>query len=69
MIYNVLDNALEASPGWVGLDVSRDAGAVKLDVLDSGPGFPAEMLAQLGKPYQSTKDVRAPGSDSSWYPM
>jgi len=55
MIYNVLDNALEASPGWVGLDVSRDAGSVKLDVLDSGPGFPEEMLAQLGKPYQSSK--------------
>ena len=55
MIYNVLDNALEASPGWVGLAVSREKDLLKLDILDSGPGFRPEMLAQLGKPYQSSK--------------
>jgi two-component system sensor histidine kinase RegB len=55
MIYNVLDNALEASPKWVGLDVARDGDALTLTVLDSGPGFPPQMLAQLGKPYQSSK--------------
>jgi two-component system, sensor histidine kinase RegB len=55
MIYNVLDNALEASPGWVGLTVTRAADMLRLEILDSGPGFPAEMLAQLGKPYQSSK--------------
>jgi two-component system, sensor histidine kinase RegB len=55
MIYNVLDNALEASPRWVGLDVEHDGDALKLIISDSGPGFPAEMLAQLGKPYQSSK--------------
>jgi len=55
MIYNVLDNALEASPGWVGLDVTREGHALRLDIRDSGPGFRPEMLAQLGKPYQSSK--------------
>ena len=55
MIYNVLDNALEASPGWVGLEVVRDGEAVKLTVTDAGPGFAPDMLAQLGKPYQSSK--------------
>jgi two-component system sensor histidine kinase RegB len=55
MIYNVLDNALEASPRWVGLDVAHEGTALKLTISDSGPGFPAEMLAQLGKPYQSSK--------------
>jgi two-component system, sensor histidine kinase RegB len=55
MIYNVLDNALEASPRWVGLDVDREGDALKLTISDAGPGFPAEMLAQLGKPYQSSK--------------
>jgi two-component system sensor histidine kinase RegB len=55
MIYNVLDNALEASPRWVGLDVEHDGDTLKLIISDSGPGFPAEMLAQLGKPYQSSK--------------
>ncbi len=55
MIYNVLDNALEASPNWVELAVTRDGNALKLEISDSGPGFPPEMLTQLGKPYQSSK--------------
>jgi two-component system sensor histidine kinase RegB len=61
MIHNVLDNALEASPGWVGLDVAHEGDALKLTVTDSGPGFPPEMLAQLGKPYQSSKDKPGAG--------
>ena len=55
MICNVLDNALEASPQWVGFDVSRDGDLLTLVVTDAGPGFTPEMLAQLGKPYQSSK--------------
>jgi two-component system sensor histidine kinase RegB len=55
MIYNVLDNALEASPSLVGLNVTREENSLKLEIVDSGPGFRPEMLAQLGKPYQSSK--------------
>jgi two-component system sensor histidine kinase RegB len=55
MIHNVLDNALEASPQWVGLDVAHEGNVLKLTISDCGPGFPAQMLAQLGKPYQSSK--------------
>jgi two-component system sensor histidine kinase RegB len=55
MIHNVLDNALEASPKWVGLDVAREGDELKLTITDEGPGFPPEMLALLGKPYQSSK--------------
>ena len=55
MIYNVLDNALEASPGWVGFEVAREGDLLELTVNDQGPGFAPEMLAQLGKPYQSSK--------------
>jgi two-component system sensor histidine kinase RegB len=55
MIHNVLDNALEASPGWVGLDVAHEGDTLKLTITDQGPGFSPEMLAQLGKPYQSSK--------------
>jgi two-component system sensor histidine kinase RegB len=55
MICNVLDNALEASPKALQLVASREADALVLTVTDSGPGFPPEMLAQFGKPYQSSK--------------
>jgi two-component system sensor histidine kinase RegB len=55
MICNVLDNALEASPRWTGLEVMRDADALALIVTDSGPGFAPGMLSQFGKPYQSSK--------------
>jgi two-component system sensor histidine kinase RegB len=55
MIDNVLDNALEASPGWVSLEARVEAGTLQLSVTDTGPGFAPAMLAQFGKPYQSSK--------------
>lgn len=55
MIFNVLDNALDASPHWVRLEALREADALKLVITDQGPGFAAEMLAHFGKPYQSSK--------------
>ncbi|WP_313705611.1 ATP-binding protein [Massilia sp.] len=55
-IDNLLDNALEASPtGWVGLVASVEDGILTLVVLDRGAGFAPGVLAQFGKPYQSTK--------------
>jgi two-component system, sensor histidine kinase RegB len=55
MVDNVLDNALEASPDWVGLDASVEDGTLTLSVTDAGPGFAPAMLGQFGKPYQSSK--------------
>lgn len=60
MICNVLDNALEASPVRVELEAARDDGHLILRVTDTGPGFDPAILAQLGKPYNSTKGK--PGS-------
>jgi two-component system sensor histidine kinase RegB len=54
-ICNVLDNALEASPKWIGLKATRSADSLLLAISDDGPGFPEEMLERLGKPYQSSK--------------
>ncbi len=56
MIFNVLDNALEASPDWVALEAGRDDDTLVLTVTDAGPGFSPDMLANFGKPYHSTKD-------------
>jgi two-component system sensor histidine kinase RegB len=55
MIDNVLDNALEASADWVALEASVDDDTLLLSVTDRGPGFAPAMLAQFGKPYQSSK--------------
>ena len=55
MIWNVLDNALEASPHWLRLEAIRDGDSLTLVVADAGAGFAPAMLEQFGKPYQSTK--------------
>lgn len=60
MIWNVLDNALEASPDWLRLDITRDDSLLTLTVTDNGPGFHQAMLDEFGKPYQSSKG--RPGS-------
>lgn len=55
ILCNVLDNALDASPKWVGFTVSGEDETLVLTVRDRGPGFLPEMLQQFGKPYQSSK--------------
>ncbi|WP_346656104.1 ATP-binding protein [Bradyrhizobium sp. dw_78] len=55
VIFSLLDNALEASPAHVMAEISRADGNLCVTVSDEGPGFTPEMLAALGKPYQSSK--------------
>ena len=55
VICTVLDNAIEASPRWVGLEAAREGGMLVLAVTDTGPGFAPDMLQQIGKPYRSSK--------------
>ena len=54
-IFNLLDNALEASPDWLRMEVILESGILNISVSDHGLGFPAEMLVEFGKPYQSSK--------------
>lgn len=55
MISNVLDNAFEASPQRLILEAVRSGGELRIVVRDHGPGFLPGMLANFGKPYQSSK--------------
>jgi len=55
VVFNVLDNAYDSSPAWVGVFVERDDDTLVMRISDRGPGFAPQMLAQFGKPYQSSK--------------
>lgn len=57
MIGNLLDNAREAAPQRP-LRLRAEGGdgeQLRLSVIDEGPGFAPEMLANFGQPYQSSK--------------
>ena len=52
---NLLDNALEASPDAVWMRARLEDDQLTLRIQDAGPGFTPETLAEVGKPYNSTK--------------
>lgn len=60
-IFNMLDNAHEASPQWLSLTAQIEGGMLVVEVIDTGPGFNEDMLSQLGKPYQSSKGREGSG--------
>ncbi|KAB2854645.1 MAG: ATP-binding protein, partial [Sphingopyxis terrae] len=55
VIDNVIDNAAEVSPDWIGLTALRDGEMLVIEIADRGPGFDPEMLETIGQPYRSTK--------------
>jgi two-component system sensor histidine kinase RegB len=61
IVVNVLDNAAEASPAWVSFVAARDKDSLVLEVSDIGPGFAPDILANFGRPYQSSKGHRGRG--------
>jgi two-component system sensor histidine kinase RegB len=54
-IWNLLDNAAEASPAGVRLTVGVEGNMLAIAVRDWGDGFAPETLVQVGKPLQSAK--------------
>jgi two-component system sensor histidine kinase RegB len=60
-LLNVFDNALEASPAWVGIYAARTGDHLVVNVRDKGAGFTPGMLANFGKPYESTKNRSGSG--------
>jgi two-component system sensor histidine kinase RegB len=56
VIFNVFDNAFEESPRWVAVTATRREDDLILRTEDAGRGFDAAILAELGKPYRSTKN-------------
>ena len=55
VLFNVLDNAMEASTSGIALSAARERDVLRIRVRDSGPGFSADRLERFGRPYESTK--------------
>ncbi len=55
VVFNILDNAAEASPGGMEIELTRDDRMLVLSVTDEGPGFAPDVMRDLGRPYNSTK--------------
>jgi len=58
LLLNLLRNAMEAMApnGHVRIKTYCSSEAIFLEVKDNGPGIPAEILQQLGKPFVTTKE-------------
>ncbi|KQT31306.1 histidine kinase [Sphingomonas sp. Leaf412] len=60
-VLNLLDNAAEAGATRIVLTVSAEDDDLVIAVADDGHGFPAHILAGVGRPYRTTKDRRGAG--------
>ncbi len=58
---NLIQNALQFATQRVSVDVVWDSKEVALTIRDDGPGFPPEILDQLGDPYLSLREEEAEG--------
>ena len=58
-LINLVANAIEATPsgGTVTLTLRRDAGAVTVEVADTGRGIPTDDLERLGTPFFTTRST------------
>ncbi|MFZ2649328.1 MAG: ATP-binding protein [Burkholderiaceae bacterium] len=54
-ITNLIDNAVQVSPGHVELDADWSGTELRVTVRDRGPGFAAQVLSRLGKQVGTTK--------------
>jgi two-component system, OmpR family, sensor histidine kinase QseC len=68
LVRNLVDNALRYSPpgARVQVAVHQQAGRVRLQVQDSGPGLPPEALARLGERFFRVLGTGQGGSGLGW---
>ncbi|SEQ82700.1 ATP-binding protein [Sphingobium sp. YR768] len=60
-VTNLLDNAREAGASYINMMISRDSQWLHITVRDNGKGFSPDMLADVGKPYRSSKGRQGGG--------
>lgn len=68
LLRNLVDNALRYSPegARVRVRIARQGSQVQLQVEDSGPGLPAQTLAQLGQRFYRPPGQTQSGSGLGW---
>ena len=54
-LFNLFNNAADASPDLVSIDIEWNQQQLTLVISDRGPGLSAEQLEQLGRPMRSSK--------------
>ena len=59
VVLNLVDNALRYGEKDVGISVRRDAGGVRLEVTDRGPGIPASEVERLKRPFTRLEVARS----------
>lgn len=55
---NLVENAVDFAQRTVEITASWDQQGVAVNIVDDGPGFPAEMLSRLGEPYVTARGKR-----------
>jgi hypothetical protein len=55
VLSNIVDNAIDASPTGITIEARSDRDWLSIVTTDDGPGFAAQVIDQIGKPYVSTK--------------
>jgi two-component system osmolarity sensor histidine kinase EnvZ len=58
-LMNLVDNALNHAGGEVEVDASQRDGHVVLEVLDRGPGIPADEADRLKRPFTRLDEARS----------
>jgi len=51
----LVENAADFANGRVRVQALVDAGFIEIEVVDDGPGFPADILPRLGEPYVTSR--------------
>lgn len=57
LIHNSIDAAKEFKERWIRIVVEEQGANVQISVIDSGPGIPQAVLANIGMPFYTTKGV------------
>ncbi len=66
IVFNLLDNAVEASPNWIQLTASREEDTLVLEVRDLGKGFAPKSSSISARPINRPRAAAAASDCSSW---